>query len=396
MELFLDIKLNRRLRDTLNEQHNFMFDKIAEFKVPGKGNSEKKTGAFNCICSCLDRIDNLVEHCNDIGKNIEDVFGLCDILNYGQTLIDCISMIAKIYGMQYDFKNDTSCFHKSGLDGKGNDEKYFKYIRSLCSVHPVETSYHPSYQGKEPEWCPWISKVSSQWDIQGGDNQRATNADFVAIVYRNDSNTNKHVYIFLTQIFLYIEKRYGYIENIIQEVKRQNRKRICELINKRISLPDECKNYDNYLSELEIAMKERCGDSSSWQINKWRTILKSYFRDNTCNEILKLYKAELKKGIEKIHNSLQNMELDYYFDFEAVTYKASYIPSEYNYSLSKLNYLEPNWEDENLDIEGILSRDKYMGDYSRIQEMLEIVAYVQHQDIPPDVSIINKEIDSKY
>ena len=115
MELSLDIKLNKRLRDTLNEQHNFMFDKTAEFKVPSKKNSKKETGAFNCICACLDRIDSLVKHCNDIGKNIEDVFGLCDILNYGQTLIDCISMIAKIYGMQYDSKDDTSCFHESGL-----------------------------------------------------------------------------------------------------------------------------------------------------------------------------------------------------------------------------------------------------------------------------------------
>ena len=233
-------------------------------------------------------------------------------------------------------------------------------------------------------------------DIPIGDNQRAKNADFVAIVYRNDSDTHKHVYISLMQIFLYIEKRYGYIENIIQEVKKQNQKRICELIKKHIPLPDECKNYDDYLSELEIAMKERCGDISSWEINKYRTILRSYFRDSTYNEILKLYKIELKRGIEKIHDSLQNMELDYYFDFEAVTYKVSFIPSEYAYSLSKLNYLEPNWEDDNFDIEGILSTDKYQGDCLRLNKLLDIVTSVQKHDTHPDISGIDRLIDSKY
>ncbi len=399
MELNLDPKLNKELRDILNEQHNFMFERKVKFKVPGKRDKMEESGAFNCICACLDRIDSLVKHCNDIGRNIEDAYGLCDILNYGQTLIDCISMIAKIYRIKYKSEGDISCFNEKGLDENGNDEKYFKYIRSLCSVHPVETSYYPSYQGEQPEWCPWISTAESQRHIWGFDkdcSEKLKEADFVAIVYRNDLEYNKHVYISLKQVFRYLRKRYSYIETIIDEVKKQDEEKICELRNKHILLPEECKDYDFYLNELKKAINERCGDNSSWCVNKWKTIFNSHFDDHNFEEILKSYKVELKNGIEKIHISLQNMELDYYFEKEAVEYITSFIPSEYAYSLTKLHYLEPIWEDAGFNCEQVLSKAKYTGDYARVMEMLGIVTRIQSDVNEVDINIVNREIDAKY
>lgn len=399
MELNLDPSLNQQLRDILNKRHNFMYEKKAKFEIPGKRREMGELDAFNCICACLDRIDSLVEHCNDIAKNIEDIYGLCDILSYGQTFIDCISMIAKIYGVTYKSRGDISCFNEKGLDGKGNDEKFFKYIRSLCSVHPVETSYHPSYQGGQPEWCPWISKVESQREIWFFDkycSEKLREADFVAIVYRNDLKYNKHVYISLKQVFEYLRKRYSYIETIIDEVKKQDEEKISELRNKHMLLPEECKDYDVYLNELKKAIEERCGNSSSWRINEWKTIFSSHFKDHNVEDVLGLYKVELKKGIEKIHISLQNMELDYYFEKEAVDYIMSFIPSEYTYSLSKLHYLEPIWEDEEFSCEKVLSKDKYTGDYSRVVEMLGVVAHIQSAMDEVDISVINREIDAKY
>ena len=399
MELNLELELSRQLRDTLNEHHNFMYERKAKFKVPGKRDEMEESRAFNCICACLDRIDSLVEHCNDISKNIEDIYGLCDILNYGQTLIDCISMIAKIYGVTYKSEGDISCFNEKGIDGKGNDEKFFKYIRSLCSVHPVETSYHPSYQGKQPEWCPWISKAELQrsiWGFNKDCSEKLEKADFVAIVYRNDLKYNKHVYISLKQVFKYLRKRYSYIESIIDEIKKQDEEKICELRNKHILLPEECKDYASYLNELKKAIEERCGDNSSWRINEWKTILASHFKDYYFDEVLELYKTELKKGIEKIHISLQNMELDYYFEKEAVDYITSFIPSEYAYSLSKLHYLEPIWEDEEFDCKKLLSEDKYMGNYKKLLELLDTVARIQSDIGEHDIDIVNREIDVKY
>ncbi len=399
MELNLDLAINKKLREILNEDHNFMYERKAKFKVPGKRGEMEESRAFNCICACLDRIDSLVVHCNDISKNIENIYGLCDILNYGQTLIDCISMIAQIYGVTYNSEGDISCFNESGLDGKGNDEKFFKYIRSLCSVHPVETSYHPSYQGEQPEWCPWISKAESQshiWQFDKDCSEKLKEADFVAIVYRNDLEYNKHVYISLKQIYKYLRKRYSYINTIIDTIKKQNEEKICELRNKHILLPEECKDYDSYLNELKKAIEERCRDNSSWRINQWKTVLNSHFKNHNFEELLELYKADLKKGIEKVHLSLQRMELDYYFEKEAVDYITSFIPSEYAYSLSKLHYLEPIWENEAFDCEEILSEDRYTGDYERLVKLLNVVTHIQSNMDEVDINIVNREIDVKY
>ncbi len=85
-----------------------------------------------------------------------------------------------------------------------------------------------------------------------------------------------------------------------------------------------------------------------------KTIFNSHFKNDNFEELLEWYKAELKKRIVKVHISLQCMELDYYFEKEAVNYITSFIPSEYAYSLSKLHYLEPKWENEEFNCEEIL------------------------------------------
>ncbi len=120
-------------------------------------------------------------------------------------------------------EGDISCFNESGIDGKGNDK---------------------------------------------GCSEKLREADFVAIIYRNNLEYNKHVYISLKQIYKYLRKRYSYIETIIASIKKQNEEKICELRNKHILLPEECKDYDSYLSELKKAIEELCGDNSSWLINK--------------------------------------------------------------------------------------------------------------------------------
>lgn len=65
MKIKLDIQLNRKLRDKVNEINNFSVDKTAKFQFPSdKRGNKQESNAFNCICAALDRIDDLVEHCN--------------------------------------------------------------------------------------------------------------------------------------------------------------------------------------------------------------------------------------------------------------------------------------------------------------------------------------------
>lgn len=155
--------------------------KTAKFRCSGWKN-EIEQASFNAVCAVLDRIDSLVVHCCslEIDSSTSGIFAFYDLLNYGQTLIDCIELIAQIY----DYKSNDQVqvvltLKIVGNNNKGTDEKYFKYLRSLCTVHPVETNHHKEYQGNQPEWCPYIGPVNTvtAWTLPAKDR----NADFVAI-----------------------------------------------------------------------------------------------------------------------------------------------------------------------------------------------------------------------
>ncbi len=66
MKLNLNPELNRRLREKMNEWNNFTDEKKANFKSPDKGRKPIEMQAYNCLCACMDRIDELVEHCNTL------------------------------------------------------------------------------------------------------------------------------------------------------------------------------------------------------------------------------------------------------------------------------------------------------------------------------------------
>ena len=88
----------------------FTYEKEAKFKIPKK--KQEGTASIPAF-ACMDRIDALVDHCNKI--EINDIWGLCDILNYGQTLIDCITRIGQVYGATYNAQEDVSSFKDSGV-----------------------------------------------------------------------------------------------------------------------------------------------------------------------------------------------------------------------------------------------------------------------------------------
>ncbi len=103
MKIKLDLQLNKELRDKINDINHFSVDKTAKFQFPSNKKGDKQeSNAFNCICAALDRIDDLVEHCNtlDLTQSKEGIFALCDLFNYGQTLIDCITRIGEVYAIE--------------------------------------------------------------------------------------------------------------------------------------------------------------------------------------------------------------------------------------------------------------------------------------------------------
>lgn len=391
MKIQLDIQLNKKLRDKVNEINNFSVDKIARFQFPSdkKGNKQESC-AFNCICAALDRIDDLVEHCNDLDltPSKEGVFALYDLFNYGQTLIDCITMIGDVYSVKYDSSNDISSFHQKGVTGNGNDEKYFKYLRSLCSVHPLETNAHREYQGDQPEWCPYIvSNSSSIISILTTADKSLRGADYIATIYRNDMEYNKHVPIRVKQVFHYINKRYAFIKNIIQAIDDYNSNLIETLRNTHILLPSECATYDDYLKNLEAEIHIRLGQWE-YQAKTWRAIFKTHYDDELNEAALSAYKEELKSGIAKVHTKLQAMDfLDEDFVCDAIDDREVESLHKYFYEMEKMVYLFPSWALEDRENEDFSFIDEPLHlDCLRLKEMLDIMdkalaACVDHEEL---------------
>lgn len=402
MKIKLDRQLNIKLRDKINEINNFSFNKISNFQFPTDPKGIKREdNAFNCICAALDRIDDLVEHCNelDLIQTKEGTFALCDLFNYGQTLIDCITMIGNVYGIKYDTTNDTSSFQQKGIKGKGNDEKYFKYLRSLFSVHPLETNMHKEYQGDQPEWCPYINiGKSPAIQLLAIYDDTLKKADFIGNVYRNDMEFSKYVPIKLKQVFHYIKKRYAFINKIIKAIDNYNNEQIKQLKDKHILLPTECVTYDDYLKKLEQEIQIRIG-RWEYRARTWRAIFRTHFNDELHEEALEAYQKELRKGIERVHIRLQAMDFfDDDWTCEAIDDSDIAVLKEYPYETEKLVYLFPSDTIEDRKAEDFSFIDELNTiDCLRMKVMLDAVEYVRRNGATHnDLKDVGRYLDAKY
>lgn len=399
MKISLDKSLVRALRDKFNEHPVFSYHITSDFHVPTQSRGTKKNkNAYNCLCAALDRMFDIVVYLNDLdiqNDKPKGTFQLCDFLNQSQTLIDCIEIFGKIYQVSYPAQGDISSFHERGITGKGNDEAYFKYIRSLCSVHPIATNAHPEYQGDEPEWCPYLcSKGSSYWNFN-----RDNHTDFVAMVYRNNIKGIHHIYISLSEVFHYVEKRYRHIDKIIEGIERYNQGQIEYFQKKEIMTPDAFDSYTDYVASLTDEFQKRCG-TNDYLPRVWVAVFHSHFDDPKWEKAFNEYKLEMKKGIERIHSNLQNMScLDYNFDFDPVSAYPLEGLDDYGYEKEKIGYLFPSiameCTDENYSETFISEQNDF--DSERMQAILDIFDNsIKNGLCHEELQNLSRHIDSIY
>ena len=127
----------RALRDTINEERNLSCEKT--------GTMQKQIyPAWNRICAIMDRLDDTVNYINGmvLGEcHNRSAFDFYEFINCSYIVIDCIKSIAEIYSLDLsELEDSKSVFGDPFLSG-GTDGLFFNYIRSLCAVHPICTSY---------------------------------------------------------------------------------------------------------------------------------------------------------------------------------------------------------------------------------------------------------------
>ena len=282
----LDTEILRKLRNKINEQKNISYNKMYG-----------KYRAWDKICAIMNRLDDTVEYLNTIelntGKYKRSAFDFFDFMNNASVVIDCVKELSKIFEVSdSEIKNSTNIFNKVGSDGNGTDEKYFEYLRSLCSVHPVETSRHKRYQDNDFECSPYVL-----WN----NSLRLFNddCDIYAVVYTSKDNESfKRVGIYIEQVFKYVEIRVNFIEKIIDYIDTYQKDMILKLKKQHIKNDTEFNSYIEYLTNLDEEAKDRYGDDHWYSFEYVIKLLQLKLSDSENENKMKIYINALKYAIK--------------------------------------------------------------------------------------------------
>ena len=128
----------------LSDKGYLCFDKITNVKVSVKKQKRNEGMPFNSrarIETALYRIEDTLNYMNTIQLGVNpqrmQAFDFYDFVNCEVVVIDCIEVLAHIFDLEteiLELKAKNDIFRDSGTD---ND--FVKYIRSLASVHPLDT-----------------------------------------------------------------------------------------------------------------------------------------------------------------------------------------------------------------------------------------------------------------
>lgn len=305
----LDSSLAVKLRDKINEYPNISLHKTT--------NSKQNT-VWLMICAIMDRIDDETYYLNTMtfckeSRFKRTAFDFMDFLNHSSVLVDCITKMAGIYNVSLvDLKTSNSIFDDKGINGKGTDKNYFEYLRSLCSIHPVDTNRHEEYHGVDTiACCPFVQWQTGICDYGNG--------DLTATVYYTKDDAKdvttcdiKQIPINLDEVFEYVRKRFSFIEEIITGIEVYNKQVISDYKCKKIETPEAFESYPCYLNNLVNEYKKRQGDDMVEDFTYVEQLDEFIISDARNKNKFDKYLQAIKYAITFFHTGLQDMNFDSY------------------------------------------------------------------------------------
>jgi len=306
----------KMLRTKVNEIVDHM---IKKNHVINKNNKPQiSTNSWNQICGIMDRIQDTLYYINrmELGNYsgaYRSCFDFYEFLMHVSVIIDSISWLTKIFEIPKEkietITNSSSCFNNKGYTQKGNDKKFFEYLRSLVVAHPVETSRHPDYIPKEDimHICPFVL-YSDSVVAQLLANEKKFDYDVVIYVSSNAESNNKHLYINIDEIKKYLNKWINFLPVIVRYIDKYNNDVDNFYKQKKIKTETEFDNYYEYIDELIKESDERLDTTSSLKEAKFLLECESTIKKN--NYYIDKYKNAIKYAIKDYHKILQNIERD--------------------------------------------------------------------------------------
>lgn len=361
LQLNFDLQKAKDLRNAVNKFQTLSLRKKSELK---KG---EEYFAWDRICAIMDRLEDTIDYLNmcTLGncKSNRSAFDFYEFINNSYVIIECIRKMAVIFEVDKsqisDIDDSQKCFGNV-MSANGSDGKFFSYIRSLCAVHPIDTSAHghPYLKGDRFHCCPFVV-----WCNNGVGLLRNDNRDLSVHIYNSQPNSQIiDIPLYVNQFIDYLNEWIALIPEIIKAIDNYNIKKYDEFKSRKMQLSDQFNNIVDYLKYLKSEQDIRFGDEGLYVYDQYIKIFKITLTNQNNQAKLEKYKNSIKYSLPFLHNSLQTMNhagfensgiknKDEYDNdlFNLLSYP-SYNDDDfkgYFYNLSKVYYLETDYGYEN-------------------------------------------------
>jgi len=323
------------LREAVNDRQKQSVDNV---------HTEKQTNGSYCAwdrtCAAMDRLEDTIAYLNhiELGKEREyrSAFDFYDFINNSYIVIDCIKTIGKIFRVDNNLfqaiENSTSVFGNR-LGENCTDQKYFEYIRSLCSVHPLCTNHQREFlRGSKFHCCPFVTwKRSLTW-IDGQD------ADLTAFIYPSDCQERTiHLGLYISQFEQYLTKWIDLIPKII-EAKNNYADAEYEKFKKKPvkNLSDFNDDVIQWLKYLKEEYCERFDYGGEYVFDELIRAFTIRLSDSRNNVVLEKFQNAVRYSLTFLRNELQNMSSEG-FENNGIQYPKEGLETTLFYSLSSIS-----------------------------------------------------------
>lgn len=353
-------KYASELRDAINDRQKQSVDNV---------HTDRQTGgqyyAWNRTCAAMDRLEDTINYLNqlELGKRNYQraAFDFYDFINNIYIVIDCIKTLGSIFRIDdrliKDIENSTAVFGEEFAENS-NDQKYFEYIRSLCSVHPLCTNHQRMFLNHSKfHCCPFVV-----WNGSIAFTRRYE-SDLEAWIYTSEKESGYIILpIYIAQFEEYSIKWIDLIPKIIEAKNNFTDKEYARLRQEPIkSLSDYSNDVVQYLAYLKQEYCERFDYGSDYIFDQYIRVFTIALSDSRNAELLVKYQHAILYAIEFVRNELQNMsyagydntgirypdpnvETTLFDELSCISiYGSSF--SKYAYNFEKLYCLEPDYYD---------------------------------------------------
>ena len=258
----------------------------------------------NKIVCILERVEDGLNYLNSYELKQDftynNAFNFIEFLNCIYTIIHCIDELAKIFQVKTgEITSAYDCFSQFDY-GEGCDKEVFEYIRSLCAVHPAETSRHPTVHKWEQFDC--CSRIV--WDKSIVDER-----DLTAVVYTSESIGDPvYVGIKVEPFIKYLYKWLALFDPIKVAVDSFADKEKIRFRKEIIQRPDQFDSYVDYIDNLKKEYQRRIGTSHIEYFDYYRLAFEVVFDDEEIEKKKKYYQHAVKYMFWHLHRQLQEME----------------------------------------------------------------------------------------